>query len=83
MPAGEKLKTTQNAICHVPAGFTEILDAAIEAKEGLSGAKEGFFPDTFVLCRNRTFAFVSIDADLYAPRRLCPFSGTGSLPAAR
>ena len=67
-------------------------DVAIEAKERLSGAKEGdfggtsrdivdkrllyreqaryykgYFPDTFTLCRNRTFAFVSIDADLYAP----------------
>lgn len=28
MPAGEKLKTAQDAICHVPAGFTEIPDAA-------------------------------------------------------
>ena len=28
MPAGEKLKTAQDVICHVPAGFTEIPDAA-------------------------------------------------------
>lgn len=28
---------------------------------------EGYFPSTFQPCRDRAFAFVSIDADLYAP----------------
>lgn len=28
---------------------------------------KGYFPDTFHPCENETFAFVSIDADLYAP----------------
>ena len=28
---------------------------------------QGWFPDTFHACTDRTFAFVSIDADLYAP----------------
>ncbi len=27
----------------------------------------GYFPETFDLCRERTFAFVSLDPDLYAP----------------
>ena len=28
---------------------------------------KGYFPDTFQPCEDKTFAFVSIDADLYAP----------------
>ena len=28
---------------------------------------KGWFPDTFAGCEGRSFAFVSIDADLYAP----------------
>ena len=28
---------------------------------------KGYFPGTFALCSDKTFAFVSIDADLYAP----------------
>ena len=28
---------------------------------------KGYFPDTFRGCENRSFAFVSVDADLYAP----------------
>ena len=31
---------------------------------------KGYFPHTFAPCRERRFAFVSIDAELYAQRRL-------------
>ena len=33
---------------------------------------QGYFPDTFALCSAEAFAFVSIDADLYAPTAALP-----------
>lgn len=54
---GDFSETNQNSVYHLMPYPENIV------------LHKGYFPDTFSSCKNCTFAFVNLDADLYAPTK--------------
>ena len=52
---GDFSETTEDAVCNIMPYSQNIV------------LHKGFFPDTFSGCENDTYAFLSLDVDLYAP----------------